>query len=241
MHTLGNPGILTRLSYLPRKVVIVGQTRVGGFLCTTPALRAFGHALPNTEMVMIAPSALRDLAARSPHLNRFVAMPDLLFEQESRPIDARGFTEFLRAMQAERFDLGIQLRGYGLRSSPYFVLLGAALNVGFMGPADMPLLDAAMPFPKEGHLIDRFLKLVAFLGVPSSGRHMEFGLDPEDHAAATSLLAGAGSPLIGIHPGATEQERMWQPERFASVACDWKNITPCPWGNHQEAVCLRCK
>lgn len=216
--------ILTRLPRPIRKAVIVGQTRVGGFLCTTPALRAFRRSLPNTEMIMIAPPALHDLVARSPHLDRFIAMPDLLFEQESRPIDARGFTEFLREMQAERFDLGIQLRGYGLRSSPYFVLLGAQINVGFTGPADMPLLDAAMSMPKEGHLIDRYLELAAFLGVPPCGRHMEFALDPEDHAAAATLLAGARRPLIGVHPTASSAERVWCPERFAAVAGELQKL-----------------
>lgn len=224
MHEPSTPVTLTRLPHPIRKAVIVGQTRVGGFLCTTPALRAFGRALPNTELVMIAPPALRDLVARSPHLDRFVAMPDLLFEQESRPIDARGFTEFLLKMQAERFDLGIQLRGYGLRSSPFFVLLGAQINVGFAGPADMPLLDAALPFPKQGHFIDRYLELTAFLGVPPCGRHMEFALDPEDHAAATALLAGARRPLIGVHPTASEPERVWRPEHFAAVAVELQNL-----------------
>jgi ADP-heptose:LPS heptosyltransferase len=217
MHALVTAGILTRLPRPPRKAVLVSQVRLGGFLCTTPALRAFQRALPNTEMVMIAPPALRDLVARSPHLDRFVAMPDLMLEQSQRPIDARGFTEFLREMQAERFDLGIQLRGYGLRSSPFFVLLGAQTNVGFAGPADMPVLDAALPFPKEGHLIDRCLELAAFLGATPSGRHTEFVLDPEDHASASALLAGARRPLIGVHPTASEPERVWRPERFAAV------------------------
>lgn len=212
------PGILTRLPYPPRKVVIVGQTRIGGFLCTTPALRALRRALPNAQIVMIAPTSLRDLVIRSPSLDRFVSLPDLMFEQEGRPIDARGFTEFLQEMQAEHFDLGLQLRGYGLQSSPYFVLLGAQINVGFAGPADLPLLDSALPFPKEMHLIDRFLTLTAFLGAPSYGRHMEFGLDPEDYAAAAALLVGASRPLIGIHPTASSAERLWPPECFAAVA-----------------------
>jgi ADP-heptose:LPS heptosyltransferase len=218
MHVPTQPGILNRLSAPPRKAVLVGQTRVGGFLCTTPALRALKRALPETEMVMISVASLRDLVERSPHLDRFVAMPDLLLEQAQRPIDASGFTRFLRWMQEERFDLGIQLRGYGLRSSPYFVLLGAQTNVGFMGPADMPLLDASLPFPKEGHLVDRFLELSSFLGAPACGQHTEFPLKPEDHAAAEVLLDGAPRPLIGVHPTASEEERMWDSERFASVA-----------------------
>lgn len=222
MHT--TPGILTRLPRPLRKVVMVGQMRLGGFICTTPALRALKCALPQTEVVMITVEALRDLVARSPHLDRFVAVPDLMLEQAARPIDARGFTEFLLQMQEEHFDLAIQLRGYGLRSNPYFPLLGAALNVGFVGPDDMPLLDAGLPFPKEGHLVDRCLELAAFLGAPACGRHTEFALDPEDHAAAAALLTGARQPLIGVHPTASEPERVWRPERFAAVAGELQRL-----------------
>lgn len=199
--------------------------RLGGFICTTPALRALKRVLPQTEMVMITVESLRDLVVRSPHLDRFVAVPDLMLEQEQRPVDARGFTQFLREMQAEHFDLAVQLRGYGLRASPFFTLLGAALNVGFVGPDDMPLLDAALPFPKQGHLIDRCLELATFLGAPPSGRQTEFALVSEDHAAAAALLAGARGPLIGVHPTASVPERVWRPERFSAVVsrlqCDY--------------------
>lgn len=218
MQIQHSPGILTRIPRQPRKVIVIGQIRLGGFLCTTPALRALKHALPQTEITMLTVGPLRDLVIRSRHLDHFVPVPDLMLEQSQRPIDARGFTQFLREMQEERFDLAVQLRGYGMRSSPYFPLLGAEVNVGFVGPADMPLLDAALPFPKQGHLIDRCLELTTFLGAPPVGRHTEFALDSDDHIAAAALLAGARTPVIGIHPTASETERIWPAERFAAVA-----------------------
>lgn len=217
------PGILAQIP-CPRKVVIIGQVRLGGFLCTTPALRALKQAIPRAEIVMITVDPLRDLILRSPYLDRFEPLPDLMLEQEERPLDARGFTRFLQAMQAEHFDLAIQLRGYGVRSSPYLPLFGARTNVGFLGPADMPLLDAAIPFPRQGHMIDRYLGFMTFLGAQPVGRHTEFPLASEDHAAAATLLSGAKRPLIGVHPTAREPERVWKPERFAAVAGELQRL-----------------
>lgn len=217
MHDPTVPGILTRLSPSPRKAILLGEPRLGAFICMTPALRALKGALPETEMVMITESALRDLALRSPYLDRFIAFPPLEGAHHAR--DARHLTAFFQQMQEEHFDLAVQLHGYGLWSCPFFVLLGAQAHVGFVGPADLPgLMEAAIPFPTEGHFIDRVLALTHFLGAPALGRETEFPLEAADHVAARSLLASAKPPLIGIHPSARNWQRQWPAERFAAMA-----------------------
>lgn len=200
-----------------RKVVVLGETRLGAFLCSTPALRALREALPAAEIVMITAAALRDLVCRLPSLDRYVALPPLTFGQHAE--NARLLTHFFQAMQEEDFDLGVQMHGYGIQSQPFFGLLGAKINVGFVGPADMPgVMDAPFPFPQRGHTIDRFLELTTFLGAPFCGRDTEFPLHPEDDAEAERLLASAPRPLIGIHPGARSSERRWEPARFAETS-----------------------
>jgi hypothetical protein len=69
------PGLLTRLPDPPRKVALLRASRIGDFLCATPALRALRRALPEAEITMITLPLLRGLVERSPHLDRFVAFP----------------------------------------------------------------------------------------------------------------------------------------------------------------------
>lgn len=205
------------ISPAPRKVVVLGETRLGAFLCSTPALRALRGALPTAEIVLITVLALRELVCRLPSLDRFVALPPLTFGQHA--VNARLLTAFFQKMQEEDFDLGIQMHGYGIQSQPFFGLLGAKINAGFVGPADMPgVMEAAFPFPQRGHAIDRFLELTTFLGATCCGRDTEFPLCPEDSAEAERLLASAPRPLIGIHPGARSSERRWEPARFAEAS-----------------------
>lgn len=213
-----------RLSPAPRKVVVLGETRLGAFLCSTPALRALREALPAAEIVMITAVALRDLVCRLSSLDRYVALPPLPFGQHAE--NARLLTRFFQAMQEEDFDLGIQMHGYGIQSQPFFGLLGAKVNAGFVGPADMPgVMEAAFPFPQRGHTIDRFLELTTFLGAPFCGRDTEFPLRPEDGVEAERLLASASRPLIGIHPGARSSERRWEPARFAEASASLQERT----------------
>lgn len=214
------PDLLARLSQPPRKVAVLRASRVGDFICATPAFRALRCALPQAEISIITLPMLRDLALRSPHVDRYIAFPGFpgIAEQFFEP---RRATRFFARMQAEGFDLAIQLQGSGVNANPFTLLFGAGATAGFVRPGDPPgRLDAALPYPQEGHEVRRALALAEFLGAPARGEEVEFPLRPEDHAAAGRLLAEAEPPLIGLHPGARDATRRWAHERFAAVALE---------------------
>lgn len=213
-----DPGLLSRLPAPPRRVVIVKPSRIGDFLCATPALRALRHTLPEARVTLVTLPILRDLALRCPHVNGFAPFPGFpgLAEQLFEPDRA---VTFMRRMQAEQFDLSIQLQGSGVYANPFTLLLGAKYTAGFVRPGDPAgMLAAALPLPEEGHEIDRMLALSTFLGAAPQGATVEFPLWAEDHAGAQSLLEGAEAPLIGLHPAARDRTRRWPFERFLLAA-----------------------
>lgn len=211
------PGLLTRLPEPPRRVVIVRAKRIGDFLCATPAIRALRGALPHAEITLVAMPFVEDLAARSPHLDRFVAFPGFPGMAEQF-FDARKAAALFARMQAEHFDLAIQMHGSGVFSNPFTLMLGARFTAGFVREGDGPgRLDAAFPIPEGMHEVRRLLALTTFLGAPARGEAMEMPLWPEDHAAGEALLAGADPPLIGLHPGAREDVKRWTLDGFAVV------------------------
>lgn len=213
-------GLLTRLMRQgepPRKVALLRASRIGDFLCATPAIRALRAALPDAEMTMITLPLLRDLVERSPYLDRFVAFPGFPGIAEQF-FDARCATAFFAAMQAERFDLAIQLQGSGVYANPFTLLLGARVTAGFIRPDDTPgPLDAALPMPTGGSEVERVLALTSFLGAESRSETTEFPLWSADHAEAEALLRDAPPPLLGLHAGSRDRARRWPPERFAAV------------------------
>lgn len=217
MEATEHPAILTVLPQPIRKVMVLCESRLGSFLCSTPAIRALRAMMPTAELVAVTSPALRDLIARSRDLDRLAAPPPL--NQANRACYARQLTQFFLDMQEECFDLAIQLHGYGLQASPYFALFGARVNAGFVSHSDMPgVMDAPLLFPQQGHIVDRFLALSTYLGAPSCGRHTAFPLFPEDEFAAQHLLADTPRPLFGIHPGARSDQRRWDPERCAQAS-----------------------
>ncbi len=199
------------------KVAIVRASRMGDFICATPAIRALRAALPDAHITFIGLPLVRALVERSPHLDRFVEFPGFpgMAEQFFNP---RTAVRFFERMQAEGFDLAIQLHGSGVYSNVFALMLGARHTVGFVRPGEPKgRLDAATDFPERAHEVLRWLELARFLGAPDTGVHTEYPLWPADHAAAEKLLAGLKRPLIGLHPGARDESKIWPLHNFTGV------------------------
>lgn len=211
------PGLLFRLSQPPRKVALLRASRIGDFICATPAFRALRMALPDAEITMITLPMLRDLVLRSPHLDRFVAFPGFPGIAEQF-FDAKRAVDFFSEMQAERFDLAIQMQGSGVNSNPFMLLLGARATAGFIRRGDTAgRLDGALPMPENCHEVLRMLALTTFLGAPIQGQETEFPLWMMDSVLADVKLAEADRPLIGVHMGARDLTRRWAFENFEAV------------------------
>lgn len=217
MNDAFTPGLLFRLAKPPRKIALLRASRIGDFLCATPAYRALRMALPEAEITMITLPTLKDLVLRSPHLNRFVAFPGYPGIAEQL-FDAHRTICFFKEMLEEHFDLAIQMQGTGVYSNTFMLLLGSQITAGFIRPEDTPgRLDAALHYPQEVHEIEATLALTTFLGAPAQGKDIEFPLWPSDHLSASALLAQAELPLIGLHPTARDATRRWSHERFGEV------------------------
>ncbi len=221
MPTNSSPTTAPLLRRLPgpvHKVAIVRASRIGDFLCAVPAVRALRAALPGAEFTWIGLPFVQDLVARSPHLDRFVSFPGFPGMAEQF-FSARDAQRFFGEMQAEEFDLAIQMHGSGAYSNTFTLMLGALVTAGLVRPNEPPgRLDAALPYPDHGHETERLYALAMFLGAPDLGLAGEYPLWPDDRAAAEALLRDAPRPLIGLHPAAREATKRWAPERFAAAA-----------------------
>lgn len=208
------PGLLQRLPEIPRKVAILCASRIGDFICATPAFRSIRKAVPKAQITLITLPMLKEMAERLDYVDHYAPFPGYPGIAEQL-FDARQAASFFDQMQKEGFDLAIQMQGSGINSNPFILMTGARYAAGFIREGDPPgLLDAALPLPVVHHEIERVLALPLFLGAPLAGHHIDFPIWPEDHQKADQLLSGLKPPFIGLHPATRQLTRRWPIERF---------------------------
>ncbi len=211
-HRLGTP--------LPRRVLVLRALQLGDMLCAVPALRALRAALPRAEVVLVGLPWARVLVERYPdYLDGFREFPGWPGLPESLPQLER-VPPFLAALQAERFDLAVQLHGSGSVTNPLAALFGASRVAGFFRPGEYcPDPERFLPYPTRGREARRLLALLDFLGIEPGGDDLEFPLRRHDHDtlhATTGGRLGRGD-YVCVHPGASVPERRWPAPAFAEV------------------------
>lgn len=205
----------------PKRIAVFRALQLGDMLCAVPALRALRTTFPHAEITLIGLPWAREFAARfDGYLNDFLEFPGYPGLPEM-PFDPDAFERFLQAAHERRFDLAIQMHGSGNVTNPLVEKLGAPVNAGFFATGqDPPDSGRFFAWPERGSEIHRLLDLVAFLGIPLAGEHLEFPIreDDERRGAESALLHGLlPGQYVCVHPGARFRSRRWPVERFAKV------------------------
>lgn len=210
------------LSGPPRRVAVLRALQLGDLLCAVPALRAMRAAWPGAEIVLIGLPWARAFVERfDAYLDGFREFPGWPGLPERTPQIGQ-IPAFLAAVQAERFDLAIQLHGSGPFVNECVALMGAARCAGFALPGGYrPDPGLFRLWPEAGLEIHRLLALTDFLGLPARGDHLEFPIREADRQALAAIPEAADldpGSYVCIHPGASVEARRWPPQRFAVAA-----------------------
>jgi ADP-heptose:LPS heptosyltransferase len=228
----------------PRRIAVFRALQLGDMLCAVPALRALRAAHRHAEIVLVGLPWAETFVRRFAHLiDGFLSFPGYpgLPEQAAHLHDV---PRFLAAMQREQFDLAIQMHGNGTITNPLVELFGARSAAGYFQPGySRPDPVRFIPYPDDIHEIRRHLRLLAALGVPPQGEHLEFPVrDRDRHALQQIALANgltAGN-YVCLHPG-SRSARRWPIERFAGVgdALARAGLRVVITGTAQEAALTR--
>ena len=208
-----------------RKIAVLRALVLGDLLAAVPALRALRAAFASAEISLVGLPQMREFSERLSCIDRFIEFPGHPGLPEIA-CDVRRLPSFFAAMQAERFDLALQLHGSGPVVNPIVATFGARWNAGFfIDGAGFPARDAArfVRWPETGREAERLLALTDHLGLPRQGDAPAWPLVAADRDALAQAWPGAAALAAGpryvcVHAGAQLASRRWPPERFAAVA-----------------------
>lgn len=210
------------LSSFRRVAIVRSLEGLGDFLCVIPALRSLRATLPQAKVVLVGLQKTQALAQRFyQYIDELLVLPGYPGLPEQIP-QWQQIPAFFATAQKQQFDLAMQMHGSGVITNPLTVLLGAKHNAGFFLPDHYcPDTDRFLPYPSHESEVRRYLRLLAFLGIPSQGEALEFPLQETDYQALSAVNATRSlrfGHYICIHPGASVIDRRWSPKQFAIVA-----------------------
>ena len=207
----------------PRKVAVFrALPGLGDMLCMVPALRALRAAWPKVHISLVGLPQAAFLRERFPnYVDELLEFPGFPGLPERTPPLAQ-LPAYFERMQAQHFDLLLQMHGSGHISNPLVMLFNAAATAGFYLPGQYCPDEALfIPYPDTLAEVRRHLQLVQHLGAVEQGEALEFPLQQTDRQALQAVPETAAlrpGHYVCLHPGASVVERRWSPRYFARVA-----------------------
>jgi ADP-heptose:LPS heptosyltransferase len=203
-----------------KKIAIFRALQLGDMLCCIPAVRALRAAYPHASITLLGLPWAKSLTERFPlYFNEFIHFPGYpgLPEQQ---LDPGLFTKFLQQIQSQQFDLVLQMQGNGTIVNPMVVLLGGKYTAGFCVKHDFcPDANYFLEYPEGISEIERHIRLMNHLEIPSKGNELEFPVTEAEEKEMQSIgLPIEKQEYVCVHPGSRGSWRQWPPECFAKLA-----------------------
>ncbi len=200
-----------------RKIAVLRANALGDFIFALPALQALREAYPAAEIVLLA----RDwhkafLEGRPGPVDRVIPIPHGGLGDETDVAEKPDMQVFFEALQAESFDIAVQLHGGGANSNPFIRRLKARLSIGSRAP-DAPPLDRNILYVYYQLETIRHLEIVALAGAKNPDLEPHITVTKNDLDEAYKVLPDTNRPLVALHPGASDSRRHWPTEKFAEV------------------------
>jgi len=213
---LSDPGV--------RSVALVRlRVGLGDLLCSLPALRRLRAFRPDLWICLVTwPETAPVVERMGDAVDELLPFPGADGIPE-RPPDPAGWTSFVSAARARRFDLALQVYGDRPAANTVSAALGARLTGGFAPTGWTPPPGSErlhLRYPVHLHEAQRHLRLIEHLGLPPAEAPMTFPVTVDDEAEHAAALARHGLVPGGyavLHPGASSPTRRWPVERFAAV------------------------
>ena len=202
----------------PQRILVRGPNWTGDLIMATPAFRALRAGFPQAHITVHLREALRPLLDGAPWFDALRPLGDsarsgLGFAREAAALRAAGRFD-LGLCLPDSFSAALLMRAAGVRQVVGYRRGGRRLLL-HRAVAPPPGAGRRMWIARERHV----LGLLAALGVPARGTHLElFTTSAEEREAAARLGEADPRPIVLLAPGASYgPSKLWPAGSFAAV------------------------
>jgi len=221
-----------RKNHPPRKILVIKLSAIGDVIQTLPMVEALKNQYPQAQIDWLVEEDASDLLLENPVLNRVIvshrkSWQKRLFRKGHFWTTLSEIKKFIRELRSVQYDWVIDNHGI-FKSGIMVALSRGRRKIGFKpfpGIADegnyLFTNERYKPLPIDRHALERYLDLIAQVGVFVNEPDLKFSLPAEAQNKVEKVLRQHGltsSPLVVIHPVAKWPTKQWPLENFAQLA-----------------------
>jgi lipopolysaccharide heptosyltransferase II len=194
---------------------------IGELLVITPVLRAIGKAYPEADVTVVVRPGSAPVLVGNPYVKKLLP----LVGKERRGV--LGVMRLASWVRSRNFDAALVLHT-SFRSALITLMGAVPVRAGTTDEGRGFLLTHKKQRDKAAYEVDEHLAVLELIGIPPDGRETEMFLTDEERSRANRLLdqalghasdsTGWPRPLVGLHPGASRQNRRWPLRHFVELA-----------------------
>ncbi|HEY0098983.1 MAG TPA: glycosyltransferase family 9 protein [Pyrinomonadaceae bacterium] len=214
------------MNFDPQNILVIDFGQLGDVVLSLPALHAIRAKFPRARITVAVGKPGKPVVEMSNAADETLVVDRVSLRDGSKPLSIWRIGRLVKDVRARRFDFVIDLHSLSETNLLGF-LSGASQRLYARRPTrSLDFLSNFRPRPaiedRSKHAVDRYLDVVAPLGVEAVTRVPRLRTRVEDVRAVDEMLrrerAGTDAPLIGMFPGAGHPSRCWPLARFSELA-----------------------
>ncbi len=211
---------------IPKSFLVVEPWGIGDVVLCTSLLNGLRSNFPDARITLLAKAHARELLANSDLVDEIIVFdfPWTAFSGKLAPgkYVPKQFQGLIKRLRECDFDFSLDARR-DIRSNVITYFSGARRRIGYDFGGGAHLLTDVLPSRAQNdHKVSDWQALLEPLGVSERSRFQpSLTVTEGERANARRRLRMAGlsteKPIVGVHTGASQRVRRWDPERFTAV------------------------
>ena len=216
------------MTFDPRNIFVIDFGQLGDVVLSLPALRAVREKFPRSQITVAAGKPSGEIVRMSGYADATIEIDRVAMRDGFKPLSILRILSVVKDVRQRKFDFVIDLHSFSETNLLGFVSGAQKRLFARRRGRSLDFLSNFRPRPpiettnRARHQVDRYLDVLTPLGVADADRVPRLTTravnDREIDRLLSKSKADAGTPLVGLFPGAGSEERRWPLERFAQLA-----------------------
>lgn len=224
-----------------QNILIIKLSAIGDVIHALPVASALKKYNPNSKITWIVEPPAYDLLINNPYIDEIIVFDKKKYKSITGLI--KYGLALARKLRGHKFDLVLDLQGL-FKSGAIAFLSGATKKLVYCNARELSNLIGYKVDGRysEGHVVDRYLDVVRYLGVNIDKPYFEINITHQEAAKTDAIAAKSGldltNPYVVLAPGTNWPNKCWPTSHFAVLADKLfdEGIIPVIIGGPKDAV-----